>query len=394
MSSGILMSKEGRQGVILTKDGTFETVRLPKNQKVRIGEEIHVTTSRVLRIPKSALSALAACLLLFAAVGAFGLGNQNKAVAAYVSFDINPSFEAGLNRDLHIVSIHSMNKDGSKLLSQIKDYKNLTLDEFTSKVAKTLDKDGYFNQQPQVVVSVTLTQDSSNQNAKPLEAEITKALEPLNETPDFKSNNGVVQVIQTSMKTHEQAEKLGLTAGKYTLYKNAAKKSQAVTPDKAKGMTVKELLKVANPATPKAVLPPSQRDDTSSDQKWKKTGHQKAVQPNSKKKDHSIKKVNPQKNKTTKSPSNQKEKQAKKAVQNVEKQDEHSHGKDHGHKENQKSKAHKNFQTTTLNHGFQKKAVKQKDRGHEFQGKTLKQKDWGHEKGNRSAFILTTINWN
>ncbi|HET6872818.1 MAG TPA: anti-sigma factor domain-containing protein, partial [Sporolactobacillaceae bacterium] len=234
MSSGILMSKEGRQGVILTKDGTFETVRLPKDQKVRIGEEIHVRSSRVLRIPKSALSALAACLLLFAAVGAFGLGNQNKAVAAYVSFDINPSFEAGLNRDLHIVSVHSMNKDGSKLLSQIKDYKNLTLDEFTSKVAKTLDKDGYFNQQPQVVVSVTLTQASSNQNAKPLEAKITKALEPLNETPDFKSNKGVVQVIQTSLKTHEQAKKLGLTAGKYTLYKNAAKESQAVTADQAK----------------------------------------------------------------------------------------------------------------------------------------------------------------
>ena len=362
------MSKEGSQGVILTKEGTFESVCLPKNQTVRIGEEINLGARRVIRIPKSALSALAACLLLFAALGAFGLGSQNKAVAAYVSFDINPSFEAGLNPDLHIVSVHPMNKDGSKLLSQVKDYKNLSLDEFTQKVAKALDDDGYFEKDPHLVVSVTVTPSLSKEKAVPLETKISKALDPIQKTPDFKNSKGVVQVIKTSMSTHDKAAKLGFTAGKYTLYKNAARKSDVVTAEKAKTMTVGELINVTHPDVPKnkgtkAIVPPPQVVN-SNGLKGKKGPAQKPVQSIQKKNEHLTKKVNPHKTGTTKTPSNQKGKQAKKAVQNVEKQDEHGHKRVY-----QQRKKHPSAQST---HRPQKKNVKKKPLPHE------KKTDHGH----------------
>jgi hypothetical protein len=357
------MSKEGRHGVILTKEGTFESVRMPKDQKVRIGEEIHTGAPFVLRIPKSALSALAACLLLFAGLGAFGLENQNKAVAAYVSFDINPSFEAGLNRELHIVSIHPMNKDGSKLLNQVKDYKNLSLDEFTRKVATALDKDGYFNQQPHIVVSVTLTSNFSGKTAKPLETMISMGLEPIYETPDFKNNKGVLQVIKTSMKTHDQAKKLGFTAGKYSLYESAAKKSNTVTPEKAKAMTVRELINVAHPEVPaankgpKAVLSPTQRVD-SNELKGKKGFVPRSFHSNQRKQENPTKIVIPHKTGTSKIPvTHQKDKQSTKAVQNVEKQEEHGHRELHW----QQKERHSDH----ANHGWQKKMVKKKDGSHD-----------------------------
>jgi hypothetical protein len=355
LPSGILMSKEGKLGVILTKEGTFESVRLPKDQKVSVGEEIHVDPPLTFKIPKSALSALAACLLLFAGLGAFGLGNLNKAVAAYVSFDINPSFEAGLNRELHVVSVHPMNTDGSKIIHQVKDYKNLSLDEFTKKVAKALDEDGYFKQQPHLVVSVTLTKNLPEKSAKPLETEISKALEPIDQTQNFKYNQGVLQVINTSMETHEQAEKLGFTAGKYTLYKSAAKKSNAVTPDKAKGMTVRELIKVAHPEvpspkSPKGVLTPPNSNKSNG----RKGSVPKPLHSHPKKQEHLIKKVIPHKTGTTKIPVNPpKDKQLKKTVQNVEKQEEQGYrGNNYKRRE---------WHSGQVKHGLQKKQEKKKE---------------------------------
>jgi hypothetical protein len=367
------MSKEGRHGVILTKEGTFESVRMPKDQKVRIGEEIHTGAPFVLRIPKSALSALAACLLLFAGLGAFGLGNQNKAVAAYVSFDINPSFEAGLNRELHIVSIHPMNKDGSKLLNQVKDYKNLSLDEFTRKVATALDKDGYFNQQPHIVVSVTLTPNFSGKTAKPLETKISKGLDPIHETPDFKNNKGVLQVIKTSMKTHDQAKKLGFTAGKYSLYESAAKKSNTVTPEKAKAMTVRELINVAHPEVPAANKLSSPQRVDSNGLKGKKGFVPKSLHSNQRKQENPTRKVIPHKTGTSKIPvTPQKDKQSTKAVQNVEKQEEHGHRELHWQQKERRS--------DHANHGWQKKLVKKKD--------------GSQDKGKESFPFKSTAKWN
>lgn len=245
MAKGILMSKEGQHGVILTKDGAFQKIRLPY-QLVEVGQEIEAD-NRSFSIPKPIITALAACLVLFALFGTFQWGSgQNKAVAAYISFDINPSFEAGVDQHLHVLELRPMNQDGTKVIQQIKNYKNMPLDQFTKKVSTVLDQEGYYKQNPNIVVSTTMTSKTQNSSTKRMSTQIIQAINQIKQSPDFTRHKGSLEVLSTSLQERQAASKVGLTAGKYSLYENVKKVSPEVTAATVKTMSVKDLLKKAN----------------------------------------------------------------------------------------------------------------------------------------------------
>src|SRR5690606_32033215 len=52
---------------------------------------------------------------------------------AYVQIEVNPSIEMGIDENFRVVSLRELNKDGLEVISKIKDWENLSVDEVLEK---------------------------------------------------------------------------------------------------------------------------------------------------------------------------------------------------------------------------------------------------------------------
>jgi len=99
MNKGIVMELAADYLIVMTPDGSFR--KIPRDRRsCDVGEEIvfadgpRSAARRWFRLPSYAAAAIVACLVIAAGIfGSFGTGR----VVAYVSMDINPSVELGIN---------------------------------------------------------------------------------------------------------------------------------------------------------------------------------------------------------------------------------------------------------------------------------------------------------
>ncbi|MFC7394335.1 anti-sigma factor domain-containing protein [Scopulibacillus cellulosilyticus] len=251
MSRGILMSREGRRGVLLTKDGAFESIKLKRAADVSVGESI-LENDLSHPLPfymKIWIPTLAAC---FSLICIFILINgmiKNKAVAAYVSFDINPSIEVSVNRKLHVLSVKPMNADAKAILEDPNQYIKMPLETFALKVAGKLADSGYFKDHPEVLITTALTNHISKHKRAGFSKQMDQAVEGFSNQKAFQKSLGHCEVLPTTVKMHDKAKKRGLSTGKYLVYLDASKYKKDLTIDKAKQLSVKEMKQYEQPKT-------------------------------------------------------------------------------------------------------------------------------------------------
>lgn len=120
MSKGIVMQMSERFAIVMTRDGRF--VKVKSNPAYQIGEEIAIPQTIWPTGTKWIVSAAAAILLCIIALsalsGALRFGGQTMTAVAYVSIDINPSVELGLNRRSIVVEANGLNEAGQQLLQE------------------------------------------------------------------------------------------------------------------------------------------------------------------------------------------------------------------------------------------------------------------------------------
>ncbi|MBV7503970.1 anti-sigma factor domain-containing protein [Bacillus sp. sid0103] len=167
MKKGIIMDIDDEFLTLLTPEGEFLHTRR-QNQPYAVGEEIHffpierVKTSNPFHPLKTILkykpvwALMAAFVILFSSF--FTMYQNNKAYA-YMSIDVNPSIELGVNKKMQVVGITGNNKEGKKIVSHLKNWKM----ENVSKVAQTilveLNKEGYLNSNEEVIISTVRTKE-------------------------------------------------------------------------------------------------------------------------------------------------------------------------------------------------------------------------------------------
>lgn len=129
MRRGIVMEIKGTTGIVMTNDGQFLKVpRLPKTCDV--GDEVDVPSSvnrgRIYPYRFIITSACTAAMLLivFFATNLFG---TNGVAAAYVTMDINPSVEIGVDAKQRVMHVEGLDQDGKQLLANLK-LKGLSLE--------------------------------------------------------------------------------------------------------------------------------------------------------------------------------------------------------------------------------------------------------------------------
>lgn len=236
------MSKEGQKGILLTKDGSFQKVRLKKGAKATVGQTVYDSDIAVRpAIAEKIPIAMAACLTVVIVFGVISGFVRNNAIAAYVSIDVNPSIEAAVNREFRIVNVKGLNEDGEVLLQNGIKYKDMPLKEFTLAIADELSEEGYMTDQPDIVVSTILTDEVDESRRKSFKNKLSEAVKKLKTNHVFQKNKGTLEVYNTTMDRRHEAEKAGLSTGKYLIYLKDGKSEKNLKISQVKHMTVKEL---------------------------------------------------------------------------------------------------------------------------------------------------------
>lgn len=235
------------------KDGTFVSLRVPAGKRPTVGKEYQAS---YFSQRKRSLFVLPSISLSIAALVAFlffsGLMpyTSKQAAAAYVSFDINPSLEVGVDEDMHVVEIDTFNNEAEHIIKkyQFSKDQSLTLQEFADQLIKAYEIEGYMDANQ----SMLITTVSDNLNDKETKKELDKALDSI-------VKKAVVQypvaitVTESSEETREKAKQLGVSSGKYTAFQKANENGKAFKKEKIKEVQFQELKVNADNAASKDI---------------------------------------------------------------------------------------------------------------------------------------------
>ncbi|WP_017756329.1 anti-sigma factor domain-containing protein [Calidifontibacillus oryziterrae] len=252
---GVVLEIKNRNAIVLTKEGSFENVKLQNGQHVEVGAEIVMptkTTRFKIGSKSLALAAAAAIIVIFLAsqLLPFNL-NNNMVIAAYVNLDINPSLEVGVDKHLHIVEVTPLNEDGQKIVDSYEgDITELTLTQFVNQTINIAKQQGYLNDKKDILLTATAI---DKQTVETIETNIEAIKQEVSE------QGIVVEELITDEKTREEAKNVGISPGKYEIYKQAVQ-TTTLTLEEAKDLSVSEIYEKLGPDKKESVLENSRKN--------------------------------------------------------------------------------------------------------------------------------------
>ncbi|WP_421384274.1 anti-sigma factor domain-containing protein [Bacillus salacetis] len=250
MKKGIIMEVKPDTIIMMTPEGEFIKTRKQPSVQYNIGEELtffpqmdEVERKRsILDRLKSQLhikpvlsGAAALLMLLFILIPSF----NEPEVYAYVSVDINPSFEMSINQDQEVINIKPFNKEAEEILKQMHDWEGEPITDVTDEMIDLSAENGYMNAQKKVTVTTVFTEEADTKDKNSLENEIQQLTAEKSE-----EGTASISVIDSSTEVREEAMASGMTAGQLLLKKEKAKEASpaqgTATPDVSKEEDVEE----------------------------------------------------------------------------------------------------------------------------------------------------------
>ncbi|TXC91555.1 anti-sigma factor domain-containing protein [Metabacillus litoralis] len=225
-----------KRGVVVDRNDDFITLLTPEGQFLKannekgmyeIGEEItffplvdkleeaatresKLLKNRVLsalslkRTRVGALSFLAIMVFIFSFLP--GL-NQNKAYA-YMSIDINPSFEVKIDQKLKVLSLDPINEEAEKLMIELPNWEGKSFVEVVNTIVTQSKSEGYVYPGKEILIATVV-----NQEDKKIEEKLTDNIEQIRHS--MEDDEMIVKTIETDSETREKAKKQGISTGKY-----------------------------------------------------------------------------------------------------------------------------------------------------------------------------------
>lgn len=216
MKKGIIMEIDNRFLTLLTPEGEFLRTK-KQNQLYSIGEEIYffpmesvnATSKKSLKniFRLKPVWVVMAALMLFMA--SFIPNYQDNKAYAYMSIDVNPSLELGVNKKMQVVELSGFNKEGKEILSHLKNWKKQDVSELTKTILAEMKKEGYFKDKHQVLISTVRME----QPEKKVEKKLKKNMDTIEKS--VKDEKLELLVLTATEKERQKALKIGITPGKY-----------------------------------------------------------------------------------------------------------------------------------------------------------------------------------
>jgi hypothetical protein len=225
MKKGIVMEVKSDTLIMMTPDGEFIKAKKQPSIEYTVGEELtffpktdskRKTILQQLKkkiILKPVLSGAAALIMLFFILFP---GFHSAEVSAYVSVDINPSFEISVSKDSDVLEIKPFNEEAEKILSSISDWQGLSLVEITEDIIELCDENGYMDDQKNVTVTTVFTEEASKSEKSSLKTELEQFTEE-----KLKDGTAKIAFIDSNNTVREEAHKAGMTAGQFLKKKDA-----------------------------------------------------------------------------------------------------------------------------------------------------------------------------
>ncbi len=223
------------------KDGTFVTVRVPAGKRPLVGNEYQASyfsnKKRSLFVLPS-ISFSVAVLIAFLFLSGLMPNSSHSAAAAYVSFDINPSLEVGVDDEMRVVEMDAFNDEAKQI---IKKYNFSTDDRmpfevFADQLIKAYQTEGYMEENQSMLITTVTDKTSDNKTKQELDHALNSIVK-----------KAVVQypvaitVSETNEEVRDKAKQLGVSSGKYTAFQEATKNDKHLKEERIKEVKFQEL---------------------------------------------------------------------------------------------------------------------------------------------------------
>lgn len=175
---------------------------------------------RGFHVPRYAFALV--CLLLLLGTGGYGL--YGKPVS-YVSIDVNPSIELGINRLGRVVSANAYNDDGQQILEQVR-LKNLSYPKAVRLLLEYETEENFLTENSLLVFTVI------SENAEAVTRKLVRVSSPASAS---------VLTYVSDRSCMEEAHQHQMSFGKYRAYLELSGYDESVTVEDCHGMTMGEI---------------------------------------------------------------------------------------------------------------------------------------------------------
>jgi hypothetical protein len=246
MNKGIVMEINESNIIVMTSSGRFD--KLPRaNRACEVGEEILYADAAAPRrkFPPLAIASgmVAAVVLCFVLITGLQATTANGEVVAYVSIDINPSIEIGIDSQEIVRDLRGINADGIELIATLK-FKGKNLEEVTSAILDKAEQGALAKGEGDIVISSTIVQDETTLNdeaiADKLRIQVAKHIESAHPT---QVKNYEVTAFAAPKEIRNEAKVSGVSAGKYAVYLNALNNGTQITIDEIQNKSIHQWAK-------------------------------------------------------------------------------------------------------------------------------------------------------
>ncbi|MGX1194365.1 anti-sigma factor domain-containing protein [Metabacillus sp. SLBN-84] len=261
MKKGIVVDRNDDYVTLLTPDGQFLKAAKQK-RSYELGEEITFfqlsdTSERAsksvsifnLRGIRNGLLAVAALILIFFTL--LPVLNDDR-VYAYMTIDINPSFELQLNEELKVIRIEPMNEDGKAMLAELKDMNKRSVSDVFSTIVDKSRSLGYLTDDKEIFVTTVTADDKHEETKKKMLADVVRLKE------SYMEQSLNVQAVETDVETRNKAVEQGISTGKYVKLQKTEEADPAEKEDAEKRNEEEKADKETEPAKPESAetVPP------------------------------------------------------------------------------------------------------------------------------------------
>ena len=249
MNKGIVIEITEQSILIMTSDGQFKHIA-KQERSCQIGEEIsYVETYRKpLKNWRSSRSfgiaaASVFCLVIIAVLSILGVGNSSAKVAAYVTMDINPSIEVGIEKNEQVVEARGINEDGIELIKDLA-YEGLTLEAFWEIIVERIEQGHYLDSGD---ANIIITSTVVNKEQKDYEIELAekvklKFIDAISHRETKAKQQIVVTAITAPPEVRNEAIAQGVSTGKKAMQLLTRDNKKSTSDDELKGKPIQEMI--------------------------------------------------------------------------------------------------------------------------------------------------------
>ncbi|WP_436375467.1 anti-sigma factor domain-containing protein [Cytobacillus sp. BC1816] len=235
MKTGIIMEINERFLTLLTPEGEFLRAR-KQDGAYALGQEIEFFPIELKNGKKSSpltifnlfkgKGLMAAAFALMLAIVSFLPFLQNDEVYAYMSIDVNPSIELGVNEKYQVVELVPYNEEGELIIQNIKNWEKTSIHDVADKILLQIKKQGYFKENKEVVIAAVYTEQS-----KEADKRIQEELANIKQAAQKEQLE--VTLLEASEEEREAAIEKGLSPGIYKENKLKADADKKERPEPA-----------------------------------------------------------------------------------------------------------------------------------------------------------------